>query len=134
MTERQQLLVNYLLWEFKRDSKRYISKEAIQESVIDSDGYHYYVNRPSKRKGDSYRKEITSDVDAINRSSEQECSYMIISNSVGYKIATRDELIKWAESQKRAIEKKCIKRNNMLRKYKLDGQFDLNSLEIKSFI
>ena len=65
---------------------------------------------------------------------EQECEYMIISNTKGYKIATRDELKQWAERQKRFIEKKCIKRNNMLRKYKLDGQFNIDSVEIKPFI
>lgn len=134
MTDRQRLLINYLLWEFNRDNKRYISKDAIQQNVIDINGYFAYTITPTKRKGDSYRLQITKDVDCINRSSELECSYLIISNSKGYKIATRDELIKWAEKQKRYIEKKCIKRNNMLRKYKLDGQFDLDLVEIKPFI
>lgn len=134
MTDRQKALINYLIKQYEMDPSKYISKDDIQQNCIDENGYFYYINRPTQRKGDSYRLQITSDCDTINRLNEQECSYMIISNNLGYKIASRDELIEWAERQKRFIEKKCIKRNNMLRKYKLDGQFDINSVEIKSFI
>ena len=134
MTERQKRLVNFLLTQYEKDNKRYITKELIYFSVINDDEEYMYHNTYTKREGDSYRKEITSDVDTINRLDEKECSYIIISNSTGYKIASREEVIEWAEKQKRFIEKKCIKRNNMLKKYKLDGQFDLFSFEIKPFM
>ena len=134
MTERQRRLVNYLLKQYEKDNSFYIPKELIYYGVRDDDNNYMYPNHPTERVGDSYRKEITKDCDTINRMSEQECSVMIISNKEGYKIATRDELIEWAEKQKRFIEKKCIKRNNMLRKFKLDGQFDLNLVEVKAFI
>ena len=134
MTERQKRLVSFLLKQYEKDNKRYIPKELIYFSVRNDDDEYMYHNTYTKREGDSYRKEITSDVDTINRLDEKECPYIIISNLIGYKIASREEVIEWAEKQKRFIEKKCIKRNNMLKKYKLDGQFDLFSFEIKPFM
>ena len=134
MRDRQKKLIEFLLKQYEKDNTKYIPKELIYYGVRDDDNNYYYPNHPTERAGDSYRKEITKDCDTINRMNEQECSVMIISNKEGYKIATRDELIEWAEKQKRFIEKKCIKRNNMLRKFKLDGQFDIFSFEIKSFI
>lgn len=134
MTERQKKLVRFLLKQYEQDNKRYISKDLIYVYVRDDDHNTMYHLTYTQRAGDSYRKEITSDVDTINRLDEKECSYIIISNSTGYKIASREEVIEWAEKQRRFIEKKCIKRNNMLKKYKLDGQFDLFSFEIKPFM
>lgn len=134
MTERQEQLINYLLNQLKENEAKYVSKEEIQQNLLDENGFNYYIDKPSSRKGDSYRLEITKDCDVINRSTEQECSYLIISNSKGYKIATREEAIVWAENQKKSIAKRCIKRNNMLRKYKLDGQFSLENVEVKTFL
>lgn len=134
MTERQQKLIDFLLNQYEKDNKQYIPKELIYFGVRNNNGDYMYPNKPTKRFGDCYRKEITKDCDTINRMNEQECSIMIISNKEGYKIATRNELIEWAEKQKRFIEKKCIKRNNMLRKFKLDGQININLVEIKPFM
>ena len=134
MTERQKRLVNFLLKQYEKDNKRYIPKELIYFSVRNDDDEYMYHNTYTKREGDSYRKEITSDVDTINRLDEKECAVIIISNREGYKIASREEIVEWAQRQRIFIEKKCIKRNNMLKKYKLDGQFDLFSFEIKPFM
>ena len=134
MTNRQKELLRVLIYEFEKDNTKYVSKEEIQQACFDEDDMYFYIIKPSSRKGDSYRIEITKDCDTINRMNEEECSYIIISNSTGYKIATADELVEWAERQKRAIQKKCIKRNNMLRKYKLNGQMNLENVEIKPFI
>ena len=134
MTERQKRLVSFLLKQYEKDNKRYIPKELIYFSVRNDDDEYMYHNTYTKREGDSYRKEITSDVDTINRLDEKECAVIIISNREGYKIASREEIVEWAQRQRIFIEKKCIKRNNMLKKYKLDGQFDLFSFEIKPFM
>lgn len=133
MTNRQRALIDYLIRRFNQNQNEYVSKEDIQQCVIDNNDFHYYINRPSKREGDSYRKHITDDVHAINCMDEEECAVMIISNSRGYKIATIEELKSWADNQRKSIERRCIKRNIMLRKYKLDGQLTLKNEVISPF-
>ena len=74
MTERQKRLVNYLLKQYEIDNKRYISKDLIYLYVRDDENKTMYHHTFTKRAGDSYRKEITKDVDTINRLDEKECA------------------------------------------------------------
>ena len=129
MNKRQKELYEFLIDEFITGQKDWNSKEKISSQL--EDYYPRYLEKSSEHNSRAYAI-IRQDVRAINRSDEAE--HIIISSKKGYKIATKEEAVKYIEKRFRRDLKSLKLDWHLKKKYDLDRQISIDMKEVKTFI
>lgn len=128
LNERQLELYAFLLRVSKYYPGRYLSKEVIVKVL--NRYYPRYLEHSSEHNSRAFSM-LRKDVRTINFSDVEK---IIVSSKKGYKIATKEEAIKYVK-RKLASNLKGLKLYwNIKHKIDHDGQFDINLHEVSTFI
>lgn len=119
MNERQQGLYNYLMSKANQD--RYITKEEIASDL--SDFYPRSRELSSEHKSSAFNN-LRGDVRAINSSNAEK---IIVSSTIGYKIGTKKEAIKYIRDRFRRDVKSIKLNRRLLKKVGAHDQLQMNN-------